>query len=590
MKCVSLMLLSLNKKERMYIDIEVNNKTIHAKKGDTILEALRENGIYVPTLCNLSNFSPTGACRLCVVEVKGKEQLVTACSYPVDEWMKIKTHSPRVIEARRMIVELLLSNHPEDCLYCERNNKCELQKLAQELNLRERRITGKKNKGKLDLSSPGLVYDPAKCVLCGRCVRVCEEKERVSTLEFIGKGNFTSVSTTMKKDINFSNCIHCGQCILDCPTGALQEKSYFDPIQEALAKDDVTVVAQYSPSVAVSLADEFNLRSGKDISGLINSALRKIGFDKVFDNSFGTDVYVIEEAAELTDRLDKEENLPMLSSSCPAWVKYMEQAYPDLLPYISTVKSPEQLTGSIIKQYCLESKDRMQNDIYTVAIVPCPAKKFEAQREEMTNKGISDIDAVISTRELAKLIQLYGIDIENIDAEESDAPFNINSSAARLPASLGGSTEAVLRTVHFNLTGKDMTDVKISKLRGSKEIKQAKFSMNNKELKVLAVSPVANIKDELEKIRNNESEYHYIEVMACPGGCINGGGQPFVKSEKSLRDRLRSVQNDDEKSSLRLAHKNTSALRFIEEKFEEPFSEKAIKTLHTRYTKRDVLL
>ncbi|MFO8235662.1 MAG: [Fe-Fe] hydrogenase large subunit C-terminal domain-containing protein [Bacteroidales bacterium] len=574
----------------MYIDIEVNNKTIHAKKGDTILEALRENGIYVPTLCNLSEFSPTGACRLCVVEVEGKERLVTACSYPIEEWLRIRTHSPRVIEARRMIVELLLSNHPEDCLYCERNNKCELQKLAQELNLRERRITGKKNRGKLDLSSPGLVYEPAKCVLCGRCVRVCEGKERVSTLEFTGKGNFTSISTTMKKDLNFSNCLHCGQCILVCPTGALQEKSYFEPIQEALSKENVTVVAQYSPSVAVSLADGFNMRSGKDMSGLINSALRKIGFDKIFDNSFGTDVYLIEEAAELANRMDKEENLPMLSSSCPAWIKYMEQAHPDLLSFISTVKSPEQLTGSLIKQYCLDSEDRANNDIFTVAIVPCPAKKFEAQREEMTNKGISDIDAVMTTHELARLIQLYGIDIENIDPEESDKPFNISSSSAKLPAAIGGTSEALLRTINYNLTNKDLSSAKISKLRGSKEMKQTKLIIEDRTINVISVSPIANIEKLVDEIRKNDSEYQYIEVMACPGGCVNGGGQPVLKNIKNLRDRIKAVQNIDEKSSQRFAHRNTGAWRFIEEKFEKPYSETALKILHTHYSKRDVLL
>jgi iron-only hydrogenase group A len=574
----------------MYIDIEVNNKKIRAKKGDTILEALRENGIQIPTLCRLNEYTPTGACRLCVVEVEGVDKLVTACSYPVEEWLKIQTHSQRVIEARRMIVELLLSNHPDDCLYCERNNKCELQNLAAELNLRERRIIGKKNQSNLDLSSPGLVHDPSKCVLCGRCVRVCEEKENVSTLEFIRKGSFTSIAATMSKDLNFSNCLHCGQCILVCPTGALHEKSYFDSIQEAINKKDVKVVAQYSPSVAISLSDEFEIRSGKDMAGLINSALRKIGFDMVFDNSFGTDIYLMEEAAELADRLDKEENIPMISSSCPAWVKYMEQSQPGMLSYLSTVKSPEQITGSLIKRYCLESKDRNQNDIFTVAIVPCPSKKFEAQREEMTHRGISDIDAVMTTRELAKLIKLYGIDVENIEPEDSDDPFKISSSAGKIPASVGGTSEGVLRTLHKSLTGTEISNPKITKLRGTKDAKEARVKIGEKQLNVLAISPLTDVEKVLEDITKEKNKYHYIEVMACPGGCVNGGGQPLQKSEKNIRIRMKSVQSLDDKSAQKFAHLNTSAQNFFTEKFEKPLSEKAIKVLHTRYAKRDVLL
>jgi iron-only hydrogenase group A len=574
----------------MYIDIEVNNKKIRAKQGDTILEALNENGIQIPTLCNMSEFTPTGACRLCVVEVEGKERLVTACSYPVEEWLRIKTHSQRVIGARKMIVELLLSNHPDDCLYCERNNQCELQRLAQELNLRERRIIGKKNQGKLDLSSPGLVHDPSKCVLCGRCVRVCEEKESVSTLEFIAKGNHTSIGPSMKKDLNFSNCIHCGQCILVCPTGALHEKSYFDSIQEAINKEDVTVVAQYSPSVAISIAEEFGIRPGKDMSGLINSALHKIGFDRVFDNSFGTDVYLMEEAAELADRLDKEEDMPMFSSSCPAWIKYMEQAHPEHLHLISTVKSPEQISGSLIKQFCIESKDRNQNDIFTVAISPCPSKKFEAQREEMTHKGISDIDAVMTARELVKLIKLYGVDIENIEPEDSDEPFKISSSAGKLPASIGGTTEAILRTLYSTMTGNDMTTAKISKLRGTKERKEAKVKIGDITMNTLSVSPLANIEKIIDDIEKGKNKYHYIEIMACPGGCVNGGGQPFQRSEKTLRNRMKAVQNIDDKSAQKFAHKNANAYKFFNDKFEKPLSEKALKLLHTKYTKRDVLL
>ena len=574
----------------MYIDIEVNNKVIRARKGDTILEALRENGIQIPTLCRLEDFTPTGACRLCAVEVEGKDRLIPACSYPVEEWMKIKTHSQRVIEARKMIVELLLSNHPDDCLYCERNGNCELQRLAQELNVRERRISGKKNKAKLDLSSPGLIHDPAKCVLCGRCVRVCEENQSVATLDFISKGNYTSIGTAMQKDINFSNCIQCGQCIMVCPTGALHEKSYFDSIQQIINKEEVTVVAQYSASVVVSLAEEFNIRPGKDLTGVINAALRKIGFDKVFDSTFGADLYAVEQAAELSERLDKEENMPMLSSSCPAWIKYVEQAHPELIPYLSAVKSPEQITGSLVKKYCLDSKDKNQNDIFSVAIVSCPAKKFEAQRQEMTSKGIADVDAVMTTRELAKLIKLYGVDIHSIEPEEANQPFAKNTSAGMLSAALGGTAEAVMRTMYFNITGKDMPSTKISKLRGTKNFKQTKIKMGDFQLSVASVSPLNKIEELVKEINNGKSTYHYIEVMACPGGCVNGGGQPFYRDEKMIKNRTKSIHSIDDKSALRLAHKNQVVKEFYEEYFGNPNSEDAKSILHTNYAERKVLL
>ena len=574
----------------MQIDIEVNNKTIPAKKGETILEALRDQGIQIPTLCRLEDFTPTGACRLCVVEVEGWDNLVPACSYPVEEWMKIRTHSPRVIEARKMIVELLLSNHPDDCLYCERNGHCELQRLAEELNIRERRISGRKNRTNLDLSSPGIVYDPSKCVLCSRCVRICEETEQVSTLDFTGRGNTTSVRPAMGKDLNFSNCIQCGQCIMVCPTGALHEKSYLEAIQQAVNRQDMTAVAYYSPSVAVSLAEELDMKPGKSVSGLINSALKKIGFDKVYDGTFASEIYVMEEAAELADRLDKEEALPMISSSCPAWVKEMEQKYPDLLGHLSTVKSPEQIAGSIIKRYCLKSNDRGQNDVFSVAITPCPAKKFEAQRQEMTHQGISDIDAVMTTRELAKLIKLYGVDMQAIDPIPADPPFNNESSAARLTAALGGTNEAVMRTLYYKMTGKDLKNPRMNKMRGTKRTKTSTLEMEEWTLHVAALSPLAEVRELMEDLRNEKVSYHYVEVMACEGGCVNGGGQPFYYSPKVLRSRMKGIQNNEDQVATRFVHRSAGVEKFYSDYLDHPNGPKARKILHTYFSARDVLL
>ncbi|MBS3807928.1 MAG: (2Fe-2S)-binding protein [Bacteroidales bacterium] len=574
----------------MQIDIEVNNQTLSARKGETILEALAGEGIQIPTLCRLEDFTPTGACRLCVVEVEGRDHLVPACSYPVEEWMKIRTHSPRVIEARKMIVELLLSNHPDDCLYCERNGHCELQRLAEELNIRERRLSGRKSRTNLDLSSPGIVYDPSKCVLCSRCVRICEENQQVSTLDFTGRGNTTAVSAAMGKDLNFSNCIQCGQCIMVCPTGALHDKSYLDAIQQAVNREDMTTVVHYAPSVAVSLAEELGMKPGKDMSGLINRALKKIGFDKVYDGTFASEIYVMEEAAELADRIDKGDALPVISSSCPAWVKEAEQKYPDLLPHLSTVKSPEQIAGSIIKRYCLESSDRGQNDIFSVAISPCPAKKFEAQRQEMTHQGISDIDAVMTTRELARLIKLYGVDMHAIEPAAADQPFNKDRSAARLTASLGGTNEAILRTLYYKITGKDLKNPRISKMRGARNTKYFSFQMENQDLNFAALSPLGDIRELMEDMRNEQVTHHYVEVMACKGGCINGGGQPFHHSSQTVRSRMKAIHNQEDKMDTRFIHHSPEVKRFYSDYLDHPNGEEARKLLHTRFSARDVLL
>jgi iron-only hydrogenase group A len=572
------------------VNIEVNNQPILAKEGETILDALNRNGIKVPTLCRMEGFSPTGACRLCVVEAEGKPGLIPSCSFQVEEALKIKTHSPRVIRSRKMLVELLLSNHPDDCLYCVRNGNCELQDLAIELNIRERRISGNKSKVNLDQSSPGIVRDPAKCVLCGRCVRVCEEVQTVSTFDFIKRGNKTSIATTMNKDLNFSNCVHCGQCIMVCPTGALHEKINFDVLLEMLNNKDTKVIVQYSPTIAVSVAEDLGIRSGKDISGLINAALRKIGFYKVFDTTFGSDLLIYEQSAELLDRIKYDNNLPLISSCCPGWIKYMEQSHFDLMENVSTCKSAQQMMGTLIKGYFAQEEKISPEKIFSVSIMPCTAKKFEAQREEMTHKGISDIDLVLTSRELVKLINICGIDVQLLQEEMADNPFNIRSSAGKLVSVSGGMTEAIVRTTHFLYSKKEIPEYKITKLRGTKERREMNIQIGDLNLGVAVVSGLKNAKNLLEEIRNGRKDLHYIEIMACPGGCINGGGQPFCSDEKVMKSRAKAVYDIDEKDGLKVAHKNPAIIRLYEKFLEEPLSVKANSLLHTRYSERDVLL
>ena len=574
----------------MQFNIEVNNRIIEVRKGETILSALYRNGIKVPTLCNMKDLSPTGACRVCVVEVEGSENLVTSCSHPVEESMKIKTHSPRVVKARKTLVELLLSNHPDDCLYCERNGCCELQDLAIDLNIRERRISGKKSRHKLDLSSPSIVRDPAKCILCGRCVRVCDEVQSVSTLDFLNRGNKTIVGTAMARDLNFSSCINCGRCVMVCPTGALHEHSYMDEVLDSLNNPSLQVVVQYGPAVTVSLAEEFGIKAGKDINGVINAALRKIGFHHIFDTSFAADLAVMETVEEIMQKLETGEGFPIISSCCPAWVKYVEQFYPEAIPYLSTCKSPQQMLGSIIKSYFAPQQNINPNTIYSVAIMPCLAKKFEAQREEMTHKAISDVDVVLTTRELSRLIKLYGIDIQNIEPQAPDSPFGMRSSAGKLFGTSGGITEAILRTLNYRITGKELNSLKLQDLRSVSGIKEVSIKIGGKEFKVILANGLTGIEKLMEGIINKTIDAHFVEVMACPGGCVNGGGQPFKSGEKDIKTRIRSLYEIDEVDTLKASHKNPLITELYEKFLEKPGSDKAKQQLHTCYTKRDVLL
>jgi len=570
----------------MQFTIEVNNKSIKAEKGETILSALNRNGIMIPTLCRMAEFTPTGACRMCVVEVEGRDRLVTACSAPVEEWMKIRTHSPRVIKARKTIVELLLSNHPDDCLYCDRNLDCELQRLSDEMQVRERRIRGSKIKPRRDQSSPAIVRELSKCILCGRCLRVCEEVVTATSIDFIGRGRYTHVGPAMDRDLNFSSCIHCGQCVLVCPTGALHEKHYLSEVQEQLSKNDVIRVIQYSPLVPYALANEMGVKYNRDFDRLLNATLRKTGFDKVFLSGAGTDILITELADTMISTKDKAGRKPLIVSACPAWVKYCEQALPELLPLLSTLKTPQQISGSIIKSVVPVSDDRSR--VYTVSVTPCTAMKFEARRDSMTRKGISDIDTVLTVRELARLIVLYGIDMTNIDPEPADEPMSLRSSASLLAEAAGGITESVLRSIAVRAGEKECDRAAVKKLRNTGTFREAVMTTGGVTWSVAVVDGLKG----LEKLKQmlDGAQYDLVEVMACPGGCVNGGGMLPAGSKEAVRQRARFIWQADEQEAVRGPEQSSSVAGLYGKVFEQCPELADKKLFQTHFSKRDVLL
>jgi iron-only hydrogenase group A len=573
----------------MLFTIQVNNKKIKAEKGETILSALNRNGIIIPTLCRMKDFTPTGACRMCVVEVEGRERLVTACSQPVEEWMTIKTHSPRVIRARKTIVELLLSKHPDDCLYCDRNLNCELQKLAGELNIRERRIKGRKVKPRLDQSSPAIVRELSKCILCGRCIRVCGEVITASTLDFISKGQETHVGTTLDKDFNFSSCINCGQCVQVCPTGALHEKHNLTEVQEYLSKPEFLTVIQYSPYVAAGLAEELGLKQTKDFDKIVNAVLRRIGFGKVFHSGFGTDVLITELVDSVKQRTASGADSPLYISACPAWVKYAEQYMPSILGQLSTLKSPQQITGALIKTLVAEQAGVKPQQIFSVSVTPCMAMKFEARRDGMMRKGISDVDSVMTVRELARLIRLYGIDIATTEGEPADEPMDMRSSSAALAEATGGLTEAVIRTLLLDFNIKDADKQIFKKIRSGASFRDSSVRIGEKDFNIAVVDGLTG----LEKLNASiaaGNKYDMIEVMACPGGCVHGAGLSFCTSRDGVKNRTKLLYQSEENDAVPLPSKSPALLNLYE-KFASGNKDIQSKSVYkTHYARRDVLL
>ena len=573
------------------INIEVNGKTVEAGNGEILLGVLRRNGIKVPTLCHVEGLTPTGACRLCVVEVEGMANLVPSCAYPVYEGMKVKTHSPRAVRARKTIIELLLASHPEDCNYCTRNGKCELQTLACELGVRLHRY-GTYDKGyHLDLSSPSIVRDPGKCILCGRCVRVCEEVQGVACIDFVNRGNSSIVGTAFNQGLNISSCINCGQCVMACPTGALREQSHVKQVIEAIEDPERIVVVQHAPAVSVTLAEEFGMEAGVDISGIMTAGLRRLGFDYVFPTAFTADLTIMEEASELVHRIQNDGALPMMTSCSPGWIKYVESFLPELIPNLSSCKSPQQMFGAIIKSYFAEKHGLDPAKIYSVSVMPCTAKKYEADRPELETAGHPDIDAVLTTREVARLIRRFGINLAALDPEEADSPFGERSTAGKLFGATGGVMEAAVRTAHYLITGEELGDLVITPVRGLEGVKEAQVEINGLKIGIAVANGLGNAQKLLQQVRDGRRDLHFIEVMTCPGGCIGGGGQPHTTDPERLQKRMQALYEidgaDDEK--VRVSHGNPAVKRLYDEYLGEPLGERSHKLLHTHYASLKVV-
>jgi iron-only hydrogenase group A len=572
------------------VQLTINSIKVNAEEGMTILDAAKSVGIHVPTLCHLKNLTPTGACRMCVVEVEGQRGLIPSCAYPVYEGMVVETNSPRVRRARKTIVELLVENHPQDCLVCVRNKNCELQDLSEQYGVREHRYAGETKKHAIDVSSPSIERDPAKCILCGRCVRVCNEIQKVGAIDFTNRGFSSIVTTPYNKGINVSECILCGQCILVCPTAALRERSALKEVAYALNDKKKFTIAQVAPAVRASLGEEYNLPMGTNVTGQLVTGLKRLGFDKVFDTNFAADLTIMEEGTELVNRIKNNKKLPMFTSCCPGWIKYIEQNRPEMLEHISTCKSPHEMLGAITKTYYAKKMGLDPKDIFVVSIMPCTVKKFESDRPELSEVLMQDVDAVLTTRELVRYFKMAGIDFSDLPEDKFDNPLGESTGAAVIFGTSGGVMEAALRTAYHILTGNELEKLEFEDIRGLKGIKETSVKIDSMELHIAVVNGIGNVGPVLDEIQNGTSKYDFIEVMACPGGCINGGGQPIHNKPEKVQKRIKALYEIDAEMACRRSHENEAVKTIYKEFFKEPNSHKSHEILHTTYTDRKELL
>ncbi len=573
------------------VNVTIDGVKVQVPAGSTVLEAAHEAHIHIPTLCHLKDVNAIGACRMCVVDV-GARALAAACVMPVSEGMVVKTNTPAVRAARKSVLELILSNHERKCLSCVRSKTCELQALAKDLGVDESKFDGQNIEYPLDTFSPSIVRDPNKCILCRRCVAVCRNVQGIGAIGAINRGFKTVIAPAFEKKLSETDCINCGQCINACPVGALREKDDTDKVWDALSDPEKFVVVQPAPAVRVALGEEFGLPMGTRVTGKMSQALKRLGFDKVFDTDFGADLTIMEEATELLSRIKNGGALPMFTSCSPGWIKYVEHNFPEMIPNLSTCKSPMQMEGAIIKSYYAEKAGIDPRSIVVVAVMPCTAKKFEAARDEMEVEGIRSVDISITTRELARMITDARIDFAKLPDEECfDELVAESTGAAPIFGATGGVMEAALRTAADVLENRSVENVEYQCVRGIENIKEATFTLGGKELKVAIAHTTGAAKQLIKKIKAGDASYAFVEVMACPGGCVNGGGQPIVDAETRMdvdprKVRAAGLYAEDEAKAIRKSHENPDIQKLYAEYLGEPNGHKAHELLHTHYTDR----
>lgn len=573
------------------VNIKINNMPLSVPKGISILEAARMAGIEIPTLCYLKKINEIGACRICMVEVKGARSLVTACVYPVNEGMEIFTNTERVRKSRKMTLELILSTHDRKCLSCVRSGTCELQQLCKEFGVDdEGRFDGANPVHEYDDSAIHMIRDNGKCILCRRCVAACQA-QHISVIGANARGFDTHIGSAFERLLDSVTCVSCGQCIVNCPTGAIYEKDDTAKVLEAINDPEKFVVVHTAPSIRVTLGECFGMHIGTNVQGKMVAALRRLGFDKVFDTDFGADLTIVEEANEFLGRVQNGGVLPMITSCSPGWIKYCEHYYPDMLDHLSTCKSPQQMSGAIIKTWYAEKMGIDPKDIVVVGIMPCTAKKFETKRDDQAASGYPDVDYSLTTRELGRMIESAGIYFKHLPDEEFDNPLGDSTGAAVIFGATGGVMEAALRTAVEKLSGEELKSLDFTEVRGTDGIKEASYTVNGMEVKVCVVSGLANANTIMEKVKNGTADYHFIEIMGCPGGCVNGGGQPIqhavVRNFVDLRARrAAALYEADKDMPLRKSHESEAVKRLYAEFLGEPGSHKAHEVLHTSYVAR----
>ncbi|WP_455381471.1 NADH-dependent [FeFe] hydrogenase, group A6 [Salinispira pacifica] len=577
------------------VNVKINGIPHQVAEGTTILDAARKVQVKIPTLCYHPDLPAWAACGLCVVKVKGSPKMMRACATPVSEGLEITTHDPEIVEVRRTVLELILSTHPNDCLQCPRNGNCELQKLASDFGIRDVSFERNLRDLPVDDSTPSIVLNPEKCILCGRCVKVCQGMQNVWALEFIGRGDGVRIAGAGDVKLNETPCIKCGQCSAHCPVGAIYEHDETSKVWRALRDENRHCVVQVAPATRVAIGEAFGLPPGTVSTGKMYAALRRLGFNAIFDTNFAADLTIMEEASELVQRLTKGTGqIPLITSCCPAWVDYMEKYYPDMIDNFSTAKSPQMMMAAMIKTYYARKVNIDPKDIYSVSIMPCTAKKYELTRDEhMFSSGGQDMDVSLTTRELSRMIKQAGIDFLDLPEEEADDPLGIYTGAGTIFGATGGVMEAALRTAYHLITGENLAEIEFRNIRGLDGIKEAAVDVKGTEVRVAVAHQMGNIASVLDRIRaaraaGTETPYHFIEVMACRGGCIGGGGQPYGSTDEIRKQRIEGIYADDEHSVVRMSHENPAVTQLYKEFLDAPLSEKSHKYLHTHYKPRPV--